>query len=114
MSDTRNPAGQGHSAQRVESQRSTSSSSRRSFLVGLAATGAVAAFSQRAAALQGGPAASTKAARIDTHHHFTIPKLFELSTAKGVNQPTLKGWTPERSIEEMDQGGDAMAVLSIS
>src|SRR5437870_13508787 len=114
MSDTQYPAGQGHSIVATESQRRKSSSSRRSFLVGLAATGAVAAFSKRTAALQGGPAASTKASRIDTHHHFTIPKLFELSTAKGVNQPTLKGWTPEKSIEEMDQGGVATSIISIS
>src|SRR5438445_12188057 len=104
MSDTQQSAGKDRSALAEESRRPKSNSSRRSFLVGLAATGAIAALSKRTAALQGGPAASAKATRIDTHHHFTIPKLFELSTAKGVNQPTLKGWTPEKSIEEMDQG----------
>ena len=116
MSDTKHPAEQSHSVLATESEPSKSGASRRSFLVGLAATGAVAAFSQRTAALQAGPAGSTsaKAFRIDTHHHFTTPKLFELSTAKGVNQPTLKGWTPERSIEEMDQGGVATSVISIS
>jgi len=115
MSDTKHPAEEIHSALETESPRSKSGSSRRSFLVGVAATGAIAAFSKRAAALQGGGAAvATKGSRIDTHHHFTTPKLFELSTAKGVNQPTLKGWTPERSIEEMDQGGVATSVISIS
>ena len=114
MSD-KHPAEQSHSALATESQRLKSGSSRRSFLVGLAATGAIAAFSKRAAALQGGGASvTTKGSRIDTHHHFTTPKLFELSTAKGVNQPTLKGWTPERSIEERDQGGVATSVISIS
>ena len=112
MSDTKHPAEQSHSALATESQHSKSGASRRSFLVGLAATGAVAAFSQRTGALQAGPAGSTsaKAFRIDTHHHFTTPKLFELSTAKGVNQPTLQGWTPERSIEEMNQRGVATSV----
>ena len=114
MSDTQQPAGQGDSARAAESRRPKSSPSRRSFLVGLAATGAIAAFSKRTAALQAGPAASTKAFRIDTHHHFTIPKLFALSTAKGVNQPTLKDWSPEKSIEEMDQGGVATSIISIS
>lgn len=113
MSDTEPPEGQSHSAPAPES-RSLKSGSRRSFLRGLAATGAIAAFSKRTVALQEGTAASTKAARIDTHHHFTIPKLFELSTAKGVNQPTLKGWTPEKSLEEMDQGGVATSIISIS
>ena len=114
MSDTQQAAGKDRSALAGESRRPKSNSSRRSFLVGLAATGAIAAFSKRTAALQGGLAASAKASRIDTHHHFTIPKLFELSTAKGVNQPTLKGWTPEKSIEEMDQGGVATSIISIS
>lgn len=114
MSDAQHPAGPADSALATESRRPKSSSSRRSFLVGLAATGAIAAFSKRAAAMQGGPTASTKAFRIDTHHHFTIPKLFALSTAKGVNQPTLKDWTPEKSLQEMDQGGVATSIISIS
>jgi 6-methylsalicylate decarboxylase len=115
MSDQQYPAGDSDSSFVTGSPRPKCNSSRRSFLAGLAATGAVAAFSQRTAALQGGAAASTaKANRIDTHHHFTTPKLFELSTAKGVNQPTLKGWTSEKSIEEMDQGGVATSILSIS
>src|SRR5579872_2140505 len=100
MSDAQLPVGTADSAVAAESRRPKSSSSRRSFLVGLAATGAIAAFSTRSAALQGGPTASKKAFRIDTHHHFTTPKLFALSTAKGVNQPTLKDWTPEKSLEE--------------
>ena len=114
MSDNQRPAGQSDSSLVTESPRPKSHSSRRSFLVGLAATGAIATFSKRTAALQDGAATSAKANRIDTHHHFTTPKLFELSTAKGVNQPTLKGWTPEKSIEEMEQGGVATSILSIS
>src|SRR2546428_13457994 len=107
MSGTQQAAGKDHSALAEESRRPKSNSSRRSFLVGLAATGAMAAFSKRTAALQGGSAASAKASRIDTHHHFTIPKLFELSTPKGANHPTLKARTPEQSIEEMVKGGAA-------
>jgi predicted TIM-barrel fold metal-dependent hydrolase len=56
----------------------------------------------------------SKPFRIDTHHHFTIPKLYALSTAKGVSQPTLKDWTPEKSIEQMEQGGVATSIISIS
>src|SRR5437879_2605559 len=111
MTKPNTAGGKARSALAEESRRPKSNSSRRSFLVGLAATGAIAAFSKRTAALQGGPAASAKATRIDTHHHFTIPKLFELSTAKGVNQPTLKGWTPEKSIEDMNQGGLATSII---
>src|SRR5262249_59358355 len=56
----------------------------------------------------------SKAFRIDTHHHFTIPKLYALSTAKGVSQPTLKDWTPEKSLEEMDEGSVVTSIISIS
>src|SRR5262245_13584851 len=62
----------------------------------------------------GGSAASDKQFRIDTHHHFTIPKLYALSTAKGVSQPTLKDWTPEKSIEQVEQGSVATSIISIS
>src|SRR2546427_12272005 len=112
MSGTQQAAGKDHSALAEESRRPKSNSSRRSFLLGLAATGAIAAFSKRTAALQGGSAASAKASRIDTHHHFTIPKLFELSTDTGGNQPTLIAWTPVQSIEPIDYGDGATSVTS--
>ena len=115
MSDAQLSAGRNDSATASESEIRKSGTTRRSFLTGLTATGAIAAVSNAIPAWpQGGSTASAKAGRIDTHHHFTIPKLFELSTAKGVNQPTLKGWTPEKSIAEMDQGGVTTSVISIS
>src|SRR5262249_36677223 len=55
----------------------------------------------------------SKQFRIDTHHHFTIPKLYALSTAKGVSQPTLKDWSPEKSMQ-MEQGSVATSIISIS
>src|SRR5262249_10572329 len=56
----------------------------------------------------------SKQFRIDTHHHFTIPKLYALSTAKGVSQPTLKDWSPEKSMDQMEQGSVASSIISIS
>src|SRR5207249_5517236 len=52
--------------------------------------------------------------RIDTHHHFSIPKLYALSTAKGVSQPTLKDWTPKKTLAQMEQGSVATSIISIS
>ena len=89
---------------------------RRNFMRGLGAAGAAAllpgvgslAFGQGARPQAGAPF------RIDTHAHFTIPKLYELSTAKGVNQPTLKDWSPAKLLAEMDEGGVQTSIISIS
>src|SRR5213594_2671924 len=83
--------------------------SRRQFLKMAAAAAACRVLSSTSLAQTPG-----KPFRIDTHHHFTIPKLFALSTAKGVSQPTLKDWTPEKSLEQMEQGSVATSIISIS
>jgi len=84
---------------------------RRTFLCGCAAVGASAVASLRGIGAQGGAAAPF---RIDTHSHFTVPKLYQLATARGVSQPTLKDWTPRKSLDQMDEGGVATSILSIS
>jgi len=52
--------------------------------------------------------------RIDTHAHFTIPKLYDLATARGVQQATLKDWSPAKMLAEMEEGGVATSIISIS
>ena len=89
---------------------------RREFLAGLGAAGAAAlapALGQRAAA-QGAAAAAGRPFRIDTHAHFTIPKLYDLATAHGVQQGTLKDWSAAKMLAEMDEGGVATSIISIS
>jgi 6-methylsalicylate decarboxylase len=86
---------------------------RRKFLAGMAALGTAAALPRVRPAAQTG-AAPAHPFRIDTHHHFSISRLYALSTAKGVSQPTLANWTPEKSLEEMDKGSVATSILSIS
>ena len=50
--------------------------------------------------------------RIDVHHHIVPPAwLAALKRAK-LDNPPLLAWTPQRSIEDMDQGGIATAVTS--
>ncbi len=84
---------------------------RRTFLCGCGAIGAGAFASRAAIAAQSRAAAPF---RIDTHSHFTVPKLYELATARGVSQPTLKDWTPKKTLDQMDEGGVATSILSIS
>jgi len=62
--------------------------SRRDVLYGIAALGASAVLPKFGSAAQTGSA--PRPFRIDTHHHFTVPKLIAESTAKGVNQAGLQ------------------------
>ena len=89
---------------------------RRTFLTGLAAAGAGALIpgirSSAPAFAQAG--SSSRLFRIDTHTHFSIPKLYDLATARGVQQATLKDWTPAKMLQEMEEGGVQTSIMSIS
>lgn len=88
---------------------------RRTFLtraiasLGLAATASsdrLAAFAQSAA-----PA---KPHRIDVHHHFAPPAWVVEVKGRPLLQTANTTWTPAKSIEDMDRGGVAAAVVSIT
>src|SRR6185503_21183323 len=85
---------------------------RRTFLAGLAAAGAGTLIPEirSAPAFAQGP----RLFRIDTHSHFSIPKLYDLATARGVQQATLKDWTPAKMLQEMEEGGVQTSIISIS
>ena len=89
--------------------------SRRKFLVGLGALGAAAVLPQISVTGQTAPTASAgRPFRIDTHGHFSIPKLYAQATARGVSQAALQDWTPEKTLEEMEEGAVATTMISIS
>lgn len=52
--------------------------------------------------------------RIDMHHHFAPPAWIADAKGRPLLQPANTGWTPEQSIEDMDRGGVAAAVVSIT
>src|SRR5947207_9047663 len=88
---------------------------RRSFLstaiasVGLATTSSgtgLAAFAQAIA--------SARPQRIDIHHHFAPPAWIAEVKGRPLLQPANTNWTPARSLEDMDRGGVAAAVVSIT
>jgi predicted TIM-barrel fold metal-dependent hydrolase len=85
---------------------------RRKFLAGAAALGGASILSRMGLMAQG--AAAVKPFRIDTHSHFTIPKLYDLAAAHGTSQPTLKDWSPAKMLAEMDEGAVATSIISIS
>jgi len=89
---------------------------RRSFLtsaiasLGLAAAGRgnlLAALAQTAAAPGRGRI-------IDVHHHFGPPAWVAEVRGRPLLQPSNTIWTPEKSLEDLDRGGGAAAVLSIT
>jgi 6-methylsalicylate decarboxylase len=88
--------------------------SRRKFLGGLAAMSAAALIPARGFAAQTRANASTRPFRIDTHAHFTIPKLFAESSARGINQGGLRDWSPDKTLVQMEEGSVATSLLSIS
>ena len=52
--------------------------------------------------------------RIDIHHHFAPPAWVTEVKGRPLLNPANTAWTPEKSIEDMDQGGVAAAIISIT
>jgi len=60
-------------------------------------------------------AQSARPRRIDVHHHLAPPRwIAEVVFGRNTGQRPLADWTPQRAIEDMDRGGVATAVASIS
>lgn len=92
---------------------------RRSFLHSFSALGATAmvcapaVLSGRAVRAQGTPV-NTKPHRIDMHHHFYPTELLEAwRTANVRNAPVVQRWKLTDTLEHMDKGGVATAMLSL-
>ena len=77
---------------------------RREFLGGLAAVGAAVITPHIWVSAQDRNRSAAPPFRIDTHTHFSIPKLYDLAAARGVNQATLKDWTPQKMLQQMEEG----------
>ncbi|MBT4670906.1 MAG: amidohydrolase [Rhodospirillaceae bacterium] len=52
--------------------------------------------------------------RIDVHHHIAPPEYIRSLSPDARMPPPLAGWTPERSIETMDEGGVDFSLTSIT
>jgi len=83
---------------------------RRHFLTGAVAL-AASVGGRRVVAL-GQPAAGMRP--IDVHHHFAPPAWVSEVRGRPLLQPANTTWTPEKSIDDMDRGGVAGAVVSIT
>src|SRR2546430_7919197 len=96
-------------------RRFMSQHDRRSFLTGaLASLGFAATVSAdrlTAFAQAGAPAAPH---RIDIHHHFAPPAWVAEVKGRPLLQTANTTWTAAKSIEDMDRGGVAAAIVSIT
>lgn len=83
--------------------------SRRGFVAGTAALGLGAAagwnFASRAVA-QGTPRL------IDVHHHISPPSWLDALKLAKLDNPPIANWSVQKSIEDMDRGGVAVAMIS--
>ena len=84
---------------------------RRTFLKGMAAMGAGALLGAGNANAQ---TTAEKPFRIDVHHHFSSPGFIAEITGRKTGQVPLMRLTAQKSIEDMDKGGVATSILSIS
>ncbi len=85
---------------------------RRDLLAGLAALGAGAVLGARKSAAQA--MAPAKPFRIDVHHHFASPGFIAEITGRRTGQVPLMRLTAEKSLEDMDKGSVATAIVSVS
>ena len=60
------------------------------------------------------PAVSAAAAVkfIDVHHHLCPPPWVEAVRRAKLDNPPMTGWTPEKSLEDMDKAGTATSIVS--
>jgi predicted TIM-barrel fold metal-dependent hydrolase len=82
---------------------------RRSFIGGAAALGAVGLGGLQQAAAQ-----TEKPYRIDVHHHLSPPTYITASNTNNFGDGLMKDWTPEKTLQDMDNAGIAVAMLSVT
>ena len=86
----------------------TTMHSRRDFLAGLGAAALVGA-------KLSGQAPATNARRLDLHHHFGTPAWVRMTaTRQSQGYQVWQPYTPAKALENMDRGGVAVSLLSIT
>jgi 6-methylsalicylate decarboxylase len=88
---------------------------RRTFLATLAASFGLPAIARDSCLAAFAQAiGSAKPSRIDVHHHFAPPAWVAAVKGRPLLQTANTTWTPEKSIDDMNRGGVAAAVVSIT
>jgi predicted TIM-barrel fold metal-dependent hydrolase len=87
---------------------------RRTFLTSAMASLGMAAAAGGRWEVLGQQAAAGKPYRIDIHHHFGPPVWVQAVKGRPLLQPSNTTWTAEKSLDDMDRGGVAASVISIT
>jgi 6-methylsalicylate decarboxylase len=87
---------------------------RRDLLLGVLTSLGLPASLRASATGIGAQTAAVKPSRIDMHHHFAPPAWVAEVKGRPLLQTANTNWTPAQSIEDMDRGGVATAVVSIT
>jgi len=114
---TEDTAGPGHARSRAEvgvGEGCVYNPSRRTFLSDLSALAAGAVLARRASASHAADSESVAPYRIDVHCHFAPPSWVAEWSPKGSMWPPLAKWTPAKHLEDMDQAGVAVSIVSIT
>ena len=80
---------------------------RREFLAG-----GIAALGFGAFAAGRNAAAQAKPHRIDVHHHISPPSWLDAVKKAKRDNPPMVNWSPQKSLDDMDQAGTATAIVS--
>jgi predicted TIM-barrel fold metal-dependent hydrolase len=86
---------------------------RREFVTGLALLAVSATVPRSILAQQPGHAAAPAQGAIDVHHHFAPPAYAEILEQKNITPEPLVGWTPQKTLDDMDRAGVRTAMNSI-
>ncbi len=86
---------------------------RRELLAGIASLAAGALIPKGIFAQQGQHAVQAPLEWIDVHHHFAPPAYAETLEKRGLTPAPLIGWSPQKTIDDMDKAGVATAMNSI-
>ena len=87
---------------------------RRHFLAAALASLGLATATRAGRSVLSAQATLEGAGRIDVHHHFSPPAWIAEVAGRPLLNPANPRWTPEQSIEDMDRGGAAAAMISIT
>lgn len=87
---------------------------RRGFLIGTVGSLGLAAALRDTRGSVFAQGAAPRPNRIDIHHHFAPPAWIAEVKGRPLLQPANTKWTPDQSIEDMDKGGVAAAMISVT
>ena len=109
---TQHDAAHHHQHQHTPGEACGCGTGRRTFLTGASALAAAALLPSVGLGQAVAPAAAPF--RIDVHHHPYFPAYLDAVAKIRPVTPSLRDWTPQKSIDDMDQAGVRTAMLSIA